>query len=598
MGTGFTVDTPLKVSHLGIDSVISIGDDILLEKMRKMYCSEYKLSYAEITHEMEDFRAKRITAYLNLLNDISAMKLDELKIELIKSDAERIRYFDSFPDSSDMQQGFRSLMKKSPGLDEIANWINGNLSRGSIDVNIMTKVDKENYRNGEKLPVEYNDAHAALRGYASSNLNSSVIFSAGMNPRLYSYVEEFGDFYSDERGELKKKIVIKVSDYRSALIQGKFFAKKGLWVSEYRIESGLNCGGHAFATDGYLMGPILAEFRDNRQELIQTLHDMYIIGLSRKNRPVSARPLPLRITAQGGVGTAEEHQFLIDHYQVDSVGWGSPFLLVPEVTNVDHVTLNKLVEAKEDDLYLSDISPLGVPFNNLKGNTKDEEKRSLIDKGRPGSPCVRKFLALNSEVTEKSICTASRQYQKIKIKELDNEGLSSNEYLRRLNEIVEKACLCTGLGSSALLVNNLDTRIEGDGVSVCPGPNLAYFSRIVSLEQMIDHIYGRANVIERIDRPNMFIRELNLYIDYLKKEIDKARISLNAKHKQYLFRFSENLCTGIQFYHSLFICMENKFKETKSGILKDLDNARENLYLLRLEVENLLITENTRLLNC
>lgn len=82
--------------------------------MRKMYCRKYKLSYAEITHKVEDFRAKRITAYLNLLNDISAIKLDELKIALIKSDSERIRYFDSFPDSSDIQQGFRSLMKKSP----------------------------------------------------------------------------------------------------------------------------------------------------------------------------------------------------------------------------------------------------------------------------------------------------------------------------------------------------------------------------------------------------------------------------------------------------------------------------------------------------
>ena len=44
-----------------------------------------------------------------------------------------------------------------------------------------------------------------------------------------------------------------MSDFRSALIQGKFLAKKGLEVAEFRIESGLNCGGHAFATDGHLM---------------------------------------------------------------------------------------------------------------------------------------------------------------------------------------------------------------------------------------------------------------------------------------------------------------------------------------------------------
>ena len=30
MGTGFTLDTPLKVAHLGIDSVVSIVDDVLI----------------------------------------------------------------------------------------------------------------------------------------------------------------------------------------------------------------------------------------------------------------------------------------------------------------------------------------------------------------------------------------------------------------------------------------------------------------------------------------------------------------------------------------------------------------------------------------
>jgi hypothetical protein len=44
----------------------------------------------------------------------------------------------------------------------------------------------------------------------------------------------------------------------------------------------------------------------------------------------------------------------MEHYQVDSVGWGSPFLLVPEATSVDEETRKLL--AKEEDLYLSHIS--------------------------------------------------------------------------------------------------------------------------------------------------------------------------------------------------------------------------------------------------
>ena len=119
-----------------------------------------------------------------------------------------------------------------------------------------------------------------------------------------------------------------MSDYRSAMIQGNFLAKKGLWVSEYRIESGLNCGGHAFATDGLLLGPIMEEFKQKKEELIQASHSLMVKALEQKGKHIPNTPLDLQITVQGGVGTAEEHEFLLNQYQVDSVGWGSPFLSV------------------------------------------------------------------------------------------------------------------------------------------------------------------------------------------------------------------------------------------------------------------------------
>ncbi|MBT8312821.1 MAG: hypothetical protein KJP26_00035, partial [Maribacter sp.] len=428
MGIGFTVDTPLKVAQYGIDSVISLVDDILLEKLRKMYCELHELPYKEISDKIEDFRAKRITSYLNMINSLSESKFETLKTAVLNKSLEVKEYLNLLPDGTTIKNEFKNVTDKYLNINEAGDWLKENLSLGSIDVNIMTKVDKVNYNKGEKLPSEYNDAHAALRGFAESNLNSSVILSAGMNPRLYGYIEQFEDFYPDENGNIKKKIVLKVSDFRSAFIQGKFLAKKGLWVSEYRIESGLNCGGHAFATDGYLLGPVLEEFKEKRNELIESSYQILIQSLESKERPVPKTVLPLKITAQGGVGTAEEHQFLIDNYQLDSVGWGTPFLLVPEATTVDKPTLEKLMGAKEEDLYLSNISPLGVPFNTLKGNTKDMEKEALIAKGRPGSPCPRKYVSLNNEFTEKDICVASRQYQYLKLKELDNEGLSTEQY--------------------------------------------------------------------------------------------------------------------------------------------------------------------------
>jgi hypothetical protein len=584
MGIGFTIDTPLKVSQYGIDSVISLVDDILLEKLRKMYCDKFEIPYNEITEKIEDFRAKRITSYLNLINNLAKKKFEELKNATTEKGNKIKEYFNMLPNSSTIKQKVKSLTAECFDLNEIGNWIKDNLSMGSIDVNIMTRLDKENYINDEKLPVEYNDAHAALRGYAHSDLRSSLILSAGMNPRLYSYFEQFEDFYPDKNGEIKKKIVLKVSDYRSALVQGKFLAKKGLWVSEYRIESGLNCGGHAFATDGYLLGPILAEFRDNRKALIQSIHEILVQGLFKKNRPFPKTELPLKITAQGGVGTTEEHQFLIEHYQLDSIGWGSPFLLVPEVTNVDEPTRNQLRESKEDDLYLSNISPLDVPFSSLKGNTKDLEKLSLIVKGRPGSSCPKKYAALNKEFTKKSICTASRQYQYLKLKELDKEKLSPEKYQTKYDKIVEKSCICIGLGTSVLLVNNLDTKVEGNGVSICPGPNMAYFSKIMSLKEITDHIYGRSNMITRTDRPNMFIKELKIYIDFLKNKIEKTRVSITDKKERYLLTFAKNLNEGINYYYRLFTDLKGVFEDTKSSILSDLDDSRKILHLLNLEI--------------
>jgi hypothetical protein len=590
MGIGFTIDTPLKVSHLGIDSVISLVDDILLEKLRKMYSEKFGIPYKEITDKIEDFRAKRITSYLNMINDQAKKKFAEFKHVTHDKRHEIMDYFNMLPDSSALKQEFKHLTADYFDLNKVKAWVNKNLSMGSIDVNIMTKLDKENYLNGEKLSSEFNDAHAALRGFAESDLESSIILSAGMNPRLYGYIENFEDFYPNENGEIKKKIVLKVSDYRSALIQGKFFAKKGLWVSEYRIESGLNCGGHAFASDGFLMGPILAEFRDNRVDLIHSVYEILVNALTEKERTLPKEELALKVTAQGGVGTAEEHQFLIDHYGIDSVGWGTPFLLVPEATNVDDNTMEQLMGAKEKDLYLSNISPLGVPFNSLKGNTKDDHKMALVEKGRPGSSCPKKYLVSNKEFTEKAICSASRQYQKLKIEELDKEELFSEEYQDKFDKIVDKSCICVGLGTTALMNNNISTKVEGDGVSICPGPNMAYFSKIISLKEMTDHIYGRINIISRSDRPNMFIKELNLYIDYLTTKIAEAGDSMSAKQEKYLTTFVNNLDDGINYYHRLFDEVKHKYEDAKSGIFSELAASRKTLSRLSFEIENLSLT--------
>jgi hypothetical protein len=215
------------------------------------------------------------------------------------------------------------------------------------------------------------------------------------------------------------------------------------------------------------------------------------------------------------------------------------------------------------------------------------EKSELIEKGRPGSPCPKKFVAMNKDFLDTGICTASRQYQHLKIMELEKQELSNEDYTYYYNKITEKSCTCVGLGTSALLTYGLDTKTEGEGVSVCPGPNMAYFSKTMELSEMIDHIYGRTNVITREDRPHMFIKELHIYLDYLATRIGETRFSPTDKQRKYLLTFASNLNDGIDYYQALFNNLKEEFSGSKQQILELLDEGRKTLISLVQEIESL-----------
>ncbi|MCD9615707.1 hypothetical protein [Chryseobacterium gleum] len=555
MGLAYTIDSPIRVAQYGISSVISIIDDEILEKMKNFYNKKFNLDYFGISTKTEDYRARRITAYLDMVDDIVNEKFESFKQEISRNKEALKDFMAMLPNTSDLKNSLQSLIhQKDNWSSQIKSFIESNLNPGSIDVNIMTKVDKDNYHQNEQLPVMYNDAHASLRGFAKSKLSSSVILSAGMNPRLYSYMEEFEDFFPDENGNIKKKIILKVNDFRSAMIQGNFLAKKGLWVSEYRIESGLNCGGHAFATEGMLLGQIMEEFKQKKNDLIQSAHSLMITALEQKGKPVISEPLEMKITVQGGVGTAEEHEFLLANYHVDSVGWGSPFLLVPEATSVDAETRNLLVQSKEQDFYLSNISPLGVPFNTVKGTSNEKLKYEKESKGKYGSSCPKKLLALSKEFSPEGTCTASRKYQDIKLKELyaEKETLTEAEFEKRKAAITDKACLCVGLVNAAYMEQNLEIKGEKQGVVICPGPNIAFFDKEVSLSDMVKHIYGNTNILPDNQRPNMFINELKMYVEYLRKEITDSSVQITHSQTKKWNTFRKNVLEGIKYYQELF----------------------------------------------
>jgi hypothetical protein len=554
LGLGFSIDTPLKVARYGISSVMSVVDDELIERMREYHSYENEEGFIPIKKTENDYRAKRITAYLNLVKKLVDRQFENLKLQPFTKGSDLCRYFELLPETSQLKQGYDLMIDYPDGerKDLFQSILRSKITKGSIDVNIMAKVDKMNFNfDGEYTGDENTDALAALRGFAKSNLQSSVILSAGMNPRLYSYLENFPDFFPYNNESFEKKIILKVSDFRSAFIQAKFLAKKGLWVSEFRIESGLNCGGHAFATEGFLLGPILEEFKTRRIEMLDELYNLYDSALIQKGMFTSSAPIQ-KISVQGGIGTADENDFLREYYQVDATGWGSPFLLVPEATNVDEDTLAKLTSATERDYYLSNASPLGILFNNFKQSSSELQKISRIENNRPGSPCTKKFLCSNTEFTDQPICTASREYQNLKIKQLNALHLPETEYKNAFNVITEKICLCEGLCSAAYLKYNIAKPKENTAVAICPGPNLAYFKKTFSLDEMAAHIYGKLDILKNAARPHMFLKELELYINYLQKDIQQNLIDMTDKKGKQLFKFKEQLLNGINYYKNLF----------------------------------------------
>ncbi len=549
MGTGFTIDTPLRVAKYGISSVIPLVDDVLVEQVRKYHCEKHGEPYEEISNRDQDARALRITAYLNLLDRLIRPQIEGLQASPFEDGSEITRYFEMLPETPLKQAYGEMLATTEPEAKaRMQEDLRQRAVPGSIDVNIMTKLDRDVYWDGKKLPAEFTDAMAALRGFANSTLNSSVVFSAGINQRLYAYAATFDDFFPDDNGELKKKIILKVSDYRSASIQGRFLAKKGLWVSEYRIESGLNCGGHAFATDGYLLGPVLEEFKEKRQELTDTLHAAYAKALADRGWSVNNEPHEMGITVQGGIATALENEFLLRYYMIDRTGWGTPFLLVPEVTNVDNAHLEKLLAATDGDVYLSDSSPLGIPFWNLRTSASEETRRQHIREGKPGSICLKGAARLNTEFTEIPICPSSRVYVKRKLQHLPEEGLSAEQLAAAKESVLRKSCICHDLGGSTTLKYDIDPAATP---SICCGPSILDFSKISTLEEMVAHIYGRLSLMTNKERPHMFIKELMLYIDHLREETKNFSLKLSFRTPAYFSKFKKNLLAGIEYYHRL-----------------------------------------------
>ncbi|MGD9107465.1 MAG: hypothetical protein PVJ87_11565, partial [Desulfobacterales bacterium] len=150
----------------------------------------------------------------------------------------------------------------------------------------------------------------------------------------------------------------------------------------------------------------------------------------------------------------------------------------------------------------------------------------------------------NTEFTEKPICLASREYQKTKLKEIDKLDISADEKSRRYKKVMEKTCICDHLGNGALIDLGI-AQEKNSPQSICPGPNIEWFDKFYTLEEMVDHIYGRGSSLVSSKRPHMFAKEIVMYVNYFERMV--ADSSLTPSTIKALLEFKNNLEAGLDF---------------------------------------------------
>jgi len=147
------------------------------------------------------------------------------------------------------------------------------------------------------------------------------------------------------------------------------------------------------------------------------------------------------------------------------------------------------------------------------------------------------------------------------------DTLTAEMFENAKNKITEKSCLCVGLANASYLENDIKIKGQAQGVVICPGPNMAYFDHEVSLSEMVQHIYGNTSVLTVTNRPHLFVKELKMYLDYLKNEIATVSAEITAPQIKKWNLFKNNLAEGIAYYQSLFSssdAAENKNQSTQS----------------------------------
>jgi hypothetical protein len=102
---------------------------------------------------------------------------------------------------------------------------------------------------------------------------------------------------------------------------------------------------------------------------------------------------------------------------------------------------------------------------------------------------------------------------------------------------------------------------------------------------MIDHIYDRTNILNSLKRPNMFVNELILYVDYYKNQLNKQVENLSTAQIRTLKVFHTNLLSGIDYYKLLASSFKNETERYIKEMKEELSNLEQTVSNLQLPFE-------------
>ena len=134
-----------------------------------------------------------------------------------------------------------------------------------------------------------------------------------------------------------------------------------------------------------------------------------------------------------------------------------------------------------------------------------------------------------------------------------------------------KACICHDLAGGA----SINAGIDPDATTaVCCGPNTVYFEKTATLQEMTDHIYGRASLPLAVQRPHMFLKEISLHLDRLRKGAADRRQDMTQAARKSTGQIKGNLLDGIRLYREQVMQLAAGKQEE---FLARLDQLRSDL---------------------